>query len=87
MNIVYSIIDLMFWILGVYLLLNCAYLAFFGVVGLLPMSKSKKEAKHFRKMAVLFPTYQENVVIIDSVKSALSHAYQGTFEEIGRAHV
>lgn len=72
----------MFWILGVYLLLNCAYLAFFGVVGLLPMSKSKKEAKHFRKMAVLFPTYQENVVIIDSVKSALSHAYQGTFEVV-----
>lgn len=72
----------MFWILGVYLLLNCAYLAFFGVVGLLPMSKSKKEAKHFRKIAVLFPTYQENVVIIDSVKSALSHAYQGTFEVV-----
>lgn len=72
----------MFWILGIYLLLNCAYLAFFGVVGLLPMSKSKKEAKHFRKIAVLFPTYQENVVIIDSVKSALSHAYQGTFEVV-----
>ena len=72
----------MFWILGVYLLLNCAHLAFFGVVGLLPMSKSKKEAKHFRKIAVLFPTYQENVVIIDSVKSALSHAYQGTFEVV-----
>jgi len=82
MDILYSIIDLLFWVLGIYLLLNCAYLAFFGVVGLLSMSKSKKEAQHFRKIAVLFPTYQENVVIIDSVKSALAHAYQGTFEVV-----
>ncbi|WP_461789276.1 glycosyltransferase family 2 protein [Pedobacter sp.] len=82
MDILYSIIDLLFWVLGIYLLLNCAYLAFFGVVGLLPMSKSKKETQHFRKIAVLFPTYQENVVIIDSVKSALAHAYQGTFEVV-----
>jgi cellulose synthase/poly-beta-1,6-N-acetylglucosamine synthase-like glycosyltransferase len=82
MNIVYSVVDILFWVLGIYLLLNCIYLAFFGLVGLLPMSKSKKEAKRFRKIAVFFPTYQENVVIIDSVKSAMSHDYQGAYEVV-----
>mgnify|MGYP003574912731 CR=1 FL=1 len=82
MEIVYSIIDIIFWVLGIYLVFNCTYLAFFALVGLLPLRKSKKEAAHYRKIAVLFPTYQENVVIIDSVKTALKHQYNGTFEVV-----
>ncbi|RZJ63473.1 MAG: glycosyltransferase, partial [Flavobacterium sp.] len=35
-----------------------------------------------RKIAVLFPTYQENIVIIESVKLALAHRYNGSFEVI-----
>lgn len=80
MEIIHSILDLLFWILGIYLLLNCAYLGFFGLVGLLPLRKSKKEASRYRKIALLFPTYQENIVIIDSVKAALQHQYNGVFE-------
>ena len=82
MEVIYSIIDVLFWVLGAYLVLNCAYLAFFGLVGLLPLRKSKKDSDHYRKIAVLFPTYQENVVIIDSVKTALKHQYNGTFEVV-----
>lgn len=82
MEVIYSIIDVFFWVLGIYLLLNCAYLGFFGLVGLLPLRKAKKEANHYRKIAVLFPTYQENVVIIDSVKTALKQQYGGTFEVV-----
>ena len=73
---------MLFWILGIYLLLNCCYLAFFAICGLFPLPKSKKEAATFRKIAVLFPTYQENVVILDSVKTALQHQYNGIFEVI-----
>jgi len=80
MELVYNIIDVLFWILGIYLALNCLYLAFFGLVGLFPLRASKKEAGSYRKIAVLFPTYQENVVIIDSVKTALKHQYHGNFE-------
>ncbi|SOD19621.1 glycosyltransferase [Pedobacter xixiisoli] len=80
MEVIYNMIDVLFWILGIYLVLNCFYLAFFGLVGLLPLRKSKKEANRHRKIAVLFPTYQENVVIVDSVKMALKHQYQGDFE-------
>lgn len=82
MEIVYSIIHVVFWIVGIYIMLNCAYLAFFALVGLLPLRKSIKEAVHYRKIAVLFPTYQENVVIIDSVKTALKHQYNGNFEVV-----
>lgn len=82
MEVIYSIIDVFFWVLGIYLLLNCVYLGFFGLVGLLPLRKAKKEANHYRKIAVLFPTYQENVVIIDSVKTALKQQYGGAFEVV-----
>ncbi|RZJ81522.1 MAG: glycosyltransferase [Flavobacterium sp.] len=80
METIYSLIHLLFWIVGIYLLLNCCYLAFFGIVGLFSLPKSKKEATTFRKTAVLFPTYQENVVIIESVRTALKHQYGGSFE-------
>lgn len=80
MELIYNIIHILFWVLGIYLVLNCLYLAFFGLVGLLPLRKSKPEASYHRKIAVLFPTYQENVVILDSVKTALKHQYNGTFE-------
>jgi len=64
------------------MLLNCCYLAFFGIVGLFSLPKAKKEAVNYRKTAVLFPTYQENVVIVESVRTALKHHYNGTFEVI-----
>lgn len=79
---IYSLIDVLFWILGIYLLLNCCYLAFFALLGLFNLPKSKKEANTYRKIAVLFPTYQENVVIVESVKTALKHQYQGVFEVV-----
>ncbi|RZJ80913.1 MAG: glycosyltransferase family 2 protein [Flavobacterium sp.] len=80
MEIVYNVVNLFFWVLGIYLMLNCIYLAFFGIAGLSSMPKSSKEANYYRKIAVLFPTYQENVVIIESVKTALQHQYKGIFE-------
>ncbi|RZK59028.1 MAG: glycosyltransferase family 2 protein [Pedobacter sp.] len=82
MEIIYSIINLFFWILGVYLFFNCLYLAFFAVVGLFSLPKSQKTAINYKKIAVLFPTYQENFVIIESVRAALNHQYNGSFEVI-----
>lgn len=78
----YSVLNFLFWLLGVYLLLNCCYLAFFALVGLFALPKSKITANQYRKTAVLFPTYQENVVIVESVKAALKHSYNGAFQVI-----
>ncbi|WP_051666528.1 glycosyltransferase family 2 protein [Pedobacter sp. R20-19] len=81
-TIILNILNLFFWILGIYLLINCLYLAFFAIAGLFPLPKSKKDAKEYKKIALLFPTYRENIVIIESVKSALMHQYNGSFEVI-----
>lgn len=77
-----SLLNILFWVLGIYLLLNCVYLAFFAIAALLPLRKIKTEVEKYRKIAILFPTYQENVVILESVKAALSHQYSGDFEVI-----
>ncbi len=80
MGIMFEVIDILFWVLGLYFLLNCCYLVFFAICGLFPLQKSKKEATAHKSIAVLFPTYQENEVIVESVKAALQHNYKGVFE-------
>ncbi len=82
MVMIYNVIEVLFWTLGIYLLLNCVYLCFFAVCGLFALPQSKKYAKRFRKIALLFPTYQENQVILESAKAALSHQYQGEFQVV-----
>lgn len=82
METMFSIIHILLWILGTYLAFNCCYLTFFGLAGLFPLPKSTITAISFRKIAILFPTYQENIVIIDSVKTALTHQYNGYFEVV-----
>ena len=77
-----QLINLLFWILGIYLFINCVYLAFFAIAGLFALPKSKKTAATFKKIAVLFPTYQENIVIVESVKTAVKHPYRGFFEVV-----
>ncbi len=82
MGTIYELINILFWALGIYFLLNCCYLAFFAICGLFPLPKSKKDATTHKKIAVLFPTYQENEVIVESVKAALRHQYHGAFEVV-----
>jgi cellulose synthase/poly-beta-1,6-N-acetylglucosamine synthase-like glycosyltransferase len=82
MDIIYNTINFLFWTLGIYLLLNCLYLAFFAFAGLFSLPKSQKTATNYKKIAILFPTYQENIVIIESVKAAVKHQYTGLFEVI-----
>lgn len=82
MEIIYNIITAIFWIVGIYALLNCIYLGFFALAGLFNLPTAEKQSKTQRKIAVLFPTYQENIVIIESVKLALAHRYNGSFEVI-----
>jgi cellulose synthase/poly-beta-1,6-N-acetylglucosamine synthase-like glycosyltransferase len=82
MEVLYSLIHIFFWVLGVYLLLNCLYLAFFAVNALRSLPKSISKAHNHQKIAVLFPTYQENEVILESVSAALAHPYSGEFEII-----
>jgi len=80
--IMINILNILFWILGIYLLLNCSYLAFFAIAGLFSLPKTQRQASEYKKIVLLFPTYRENSVIIESVKSALKHQYNGLFEVV-----
>lgn len=80
--IIINLLHIALWILGIYLLINCLYLAFFAIAGLFNLPKSQKHAITYKKIALLFPTYRENSVIIESVKSALNHHYNGDFEVV-----
>jgi cellulose synthase/poly-beta-1,6-N-acetylglucosamine synthase-like glycosyltransferase len=65
---------------GIYLLLNCCYLLFFAVAGHKKIIPAREEVSNKRKICVLIPAYKENVVVLDSAKDALNHAYGGDFD-------
>ncbi|SDG39554.1 Glycosyltransferase, catalytic subunit of cellulose synthase and poly-beta-1,6-N-acetylglucosamine synthase [Pedobacter terrae] len=77
MELIYKIIHLLFWILAVYLSFNCLYLLFFAIAGLFPLAGAEKKSSTHKKIVVLFPTYHADEVIIDSVRAALAHEYNG----------
>jgi len=81
-SIIINLLDFLFWVLGIYLLINCLYLLFFALAGLFSLPPSQKQAAVYKKIALLFPTYKENTVIIESVRSALTHHYNGLFEVV-----
>jgi cellulose synthase/poly-beta-1,6-N-acetylglucosamine synthase-like glycosyltransferase len=80
MELIYKIIHLLLWILAAYLSFNCLYLAFFALAGLFPLAGAQKKAADYKKIAVLFPTYHADAVIIESARAALAHDYKGEFK-------
>lgn len=80
MELIYNMIHLLLWLLAVYLSFNCLYLAFFALAGLFPLKPAPKTAATHKKIAVLFPTYHADEVIIESARAALAHDYKGEFE-------
>ncbi|RPD45032.1 glycosyltransferase [Hymenobacter sediminis] len=84
MSFITLVLDVVLWVLGIYLALNCAYLLFFAIAGHFrqprlpeptPSSQSNRPA---RSMCVLIPAYRENTVILESTRAALRHTYNGT---------
>jgi cellulose synthase/poly-beta-1,6-N-acetylglucosamine synthase-like glycosyltransferase len=72
--------NIIFYTIGIFLLLNCCYLLFFAIMGHRKSKGLSVNVKVWRRMCILIPDYKEDVVIIDTVKSALSHPYNGNFE-------
>lgn len=79
------VLDGLLWVLGIYLLLNCAYLLFFAVAGHLRPAQqpaapaaTNSRPRPARAMCVLIPAYRENTVILETTRTALRHTYRGT---------
>lgn len=70
------------WLIGIYLLLNCVYLLFFSVAGHTQPQEPAPgpPAARPRRICVLIPAYRENTVVLETTRTALQHAYSGTFE-------
>ncbi|RDV16686.1 glycosyltransferase [Pontibacter diazotrophicus] len=72
------------YIIGAFLLFNCAYLLFFSIAGhknikRLPIPASKQ---FYRKICILIPAYREDNVILETSQAALNQPYNGEFDVV-----
>ncbi|RNI25608.1 glycosyltransferase [Rufibacter latericius] len=80
MAILGTVVDLLLYAIGAFLLFNCCYLLFFALAGLIKAKPLKEKLRIDRRFCVLIPTYRENEVILETSKAALKHAYTGDFD-------
>lgn len=77
MGLVGNFLEILLYIVGVFLLLNCLYLLFFSLAGLKKIRPLKITVKNYRKFCVLIPVYKEDLVVLESSSAALKHQYKG----------
>jgi cellulose synthase/poly-beta-1,6-N-acetylglucosamine synthase-like glycosyltransferase len=77
MEIIATILRLIFGIIEVYLLLNCIYILFFAFAGLINKDAQPVDVQRRRKFCILIPAYKEDVVIIEVGLNAVRHQYGG----------
>ncbi|QCR22501.1 glycosyltransferase family 2 protein [Pontibacter sp. SGAir0037] len=79
MQIIVSILNVALYGVAVYLLLNCCYLLFFALAGHIKRKPFPKLAAvtAYRKFCILIPAYKEDVVVLESSRAAVEHAYRG----------
>lgn len=70
--IVYYIIS---WVIFIYLAFNVSYLLLFAIGGLLRKKKSYTAIDLKKRIAVLIPTYNEDLIIVETAKSAMAQNY------------
>jgi cellulose synthase/poly-beta-1,6-N-acetylglucosamine synthase-like glycosyltransferase len=71
----YTVLNIFFLVFFVYLSVNIAYLLIVSFVGLFIKKRSFSPTERKKKIAVLIPSYKEDEVIINTVKSAIEHDY------------
>lgn len=79
MNTLASLLSLLLYLLGSYLLLNVVYLLFFAVAGHRQLPAIVPAGDIARRMCVLMPAYQADAVIQETGPEAVRHEYAGQF--------
>lgn len=69
------IIDIIQWVLIIYLGFSTFYILFFGIAGLFPLPPYRYSTEKKLKFAVLIPGYKEDAVIVDVAQDALNQDY------------
>lgn len=69
------VIDIIQWILIIYLGFSTLYILFFGIAGIFPLPPLRYSAEKQLKFVVLIPGYKEDAVIADIAEDALRQDY------------
>ncbi|MGV3638944.1 MAG: glycosyltransferase [Adhaeribacter sp.] len=77
-----NLISAFYYLLGAYLVFNCAYILFFALAGHRKSRPGLRQTATFRRFCLLIPAYKEDSVILDSTRAALAHPYRGWFEVV-----
>ena len=80
MDLLGKFLEILLYIVGVFLFLNCLYLLFFSLAGLKKIKPLEIAVKNYRKFCVLIPVYKEDQVILETTSAALKHQYKGAFD-------
>lgn len=81
MSVVLTILSVVFYALGIFLLLNVLYLLLFAVAGHRKVALPAAPANAaLRRMCVLMPAYRSDAVILETAPAAKRHAYRGQMQ-------
>lgn len=80
MALLESLLDIIFFTLGIFLLLNCCYILFFSLAGLRTTRSFNVSVEKYRRFAILIPVFREDHVIRETSNAALQHQYAGHFD-------
>jgi cellulose synthase/poly-beta-1,6-N-acetylglucosamine synthase-like glycosyltransferase len=75
LSMTYTVLHILFTILFIYLSVNIAYLLILSLAGLVPGKKAPASAAEKKRIAVLITSYNEDEVIVNTVKGATQHNY------------
>lgn len=80
MPVINTILDIIFKVIEIYLVFNCAYIFFYAIAGHFKRKPKQVQVTKHRKFCILIPAYKEDVVIIDVGSKAVNHNYDGQFD-------
>jgi cellulose synthase/poly-beta-1,6-N-acetylglucosamine synthase-like glycosyltransferase len=75
MNVLYLLLNIVLYIIFIYLFIQVAYLLFYSIAGKLAAKEKFAEAKTLRKIRIFIPGYKEDAVIINTAKDAILQDY------------
>jgi cellulose synthase/poly-beta-1,6-N-acetylglucosamine synthase-like glycosyltransferase len=82
MQILYTIIQVLEWIVFVYLGFAAIYIFIYAFAGIFGYSSNQKSSLNYRKFAVLIPGYKEDNVIVEVAKKATEQSYPKDLFEV-----
>lgn len=75
METIYIILNILLWLIYIFLSLSTIYILIFSLAGIFPYRPKEKNTKYLKKIVVLIPAYKEDSVIKESANEALKQTY------------